>query len=116
LRVFYRLTTQAFREIKRKIDAGEEPYVARGDPEDYDEPPFLTEWQEADEGLRLQGQVCLTLSQRSFREFLKATLRQRRDYPNSKPKENANWFDNYKTWFWEEAAIDWGKAPISLNE
>jgi len=115
LQVFYQQTTDPFREIERKIDANEEPYVAHGNPEDYDEPPFLTEWQEADEGLRLQGQVCLALLQRSFREFLKATVRQHRDYPNSRPKEKGNWFENYKTWFREEAAIDWGEAPISLN-
>jgi hypothetical protein len=69
LQVFYQLTTEPFREIKMKIDANEEPFVARGNPKDYDEPPFLTEWQEADEGLRVQGQVCLTLLQRSFREY-----------------------------------------------
>lgn len=113
LRSFYHATTEPFRETKRKIDAHEEPFVANGDPEYYDEPPFLSEWGEADEGLKLQQQVCLTLLQRSFREFLDSTVHRHPDYPKSKPKKGS-WFDAYQAWFLNELSIDWQKAPVSL--
>jgi hypothetical protein len=104
LRTFYQLTTEPFSEIKRKIDAGEEPFVDRRNPEDYDEPAFLTEWQDADQGLKLQQQVCLNLLQRSFREFLDSTVQQCGGKPQ-KPKRGECWFDTYKAWFQHERAL-----------
>src|SRR5258708_2820470 len=110
LRSFYQLTTEPFRELKRKIDNHEEPFIDHGNREDYDgDPPFLTEWLEADEGLKLQQQVCLTVLQRSFKEFLDMTVRLHPDFPNNKPKEGGDWFENYKSWFLKEADIDWGQ-------
>jgi hypothetical protein len=114
LRVFYQLTTEPFGEIKRKIEASEEPFVARGEPRDYDEPPFLSEWLDADEGLKLQQQVCLNLLQRSLREFLDTTIRQCGGKP-TKPKKGESWFDTYKTWFRQEARIGWEGAPVPLS-
>jgi hypothetical protein len=114
LHAFYQLTTEPFREIKRKIEAGKEPFVDGRDPEDYDEPPFLSEWQDADQGLKLQQQVCLNLLQRSFREFLDTTVRQCGGKPQ-KSKKGENWFDTYKTWFHQERGITWEKAPVSLD-
>jgi len=119
LRDFYALTTKPFQEIKRKIDVREKPYIDHANSEDYDEPPFLSEWLDADAGLKLQQQVCLTLLQRSFKEFLDRTIRQHCDYPASgprKPKNGESWFDTYKAWFWEGAAIDWDKSPVSLGK
>lgn len=114
LRAFYQLTTEPFLEVKRKIEANEEPFVARGNPEDYSEPPFLSEWLEADEGLKLQQQICLSLLQRSLKEFLDRTIRDHRGKPR-KPKKGESWFDTYKAWFLEEAAIQWETAPVSLD-
>jgi len=116
LRSFYQLTTEPLREIMRKIEASEEPFVPNADPERYDQQPFLGEWFEAEEGLELQQQVCLTVLQRSFKEFLDGTVLQHRDYANNKPKvKNHNWFAAYKTWFLVEVAMDWDKAPVSLS-
>jgi hypothetical protein len=114
LRAFHLLTTGPFTEIKRKIDAGEEPFVDRRNPEDYDEPAFLVEWLEADEGLKLQQQVCLNLLQRSFREFLDMTVEQLEGKPQQH-KKGENWFDAYKTSFRERAGVDWEKAPGQLS-
>ena len=111
LRSFYQLTTEPFREIMKKIEVGEEPYVPN-DPED-DEQPFLGELREAEEGLELQGQVCLTVLQRSFKEFLDATLRQHRKYfkKNRKSKTGPKSKDWRETLF-GEVPIDWDKAPV----
>lgn len=116
LRDFYERTTHPFREIKRKIEVHEEPYIPYWSEEPDGEPPFLSEWMDANDGLRLQEQVCLNLLQRSFREFLDGTAKEHCDYPNSKPKEKGNWFENYQKWFYEECAIDWTHAPVSLSK
>ena len=114
LRAFYDLTTAPFTEIKRKIDDGEEPYVDRRNPEDCDEPLYLVHWLEADEGLKIQQQLCLNLLQRSLREFLDMTVEQRQGEP-VKRKKRENWFDAYKIWFLEEAGVNWEKAPVPLS-
>lgn len=49
---FYAQTTAPFREVKRKIEAHEDPYIPSSRADEYDEPPFLSEWLEADESLR----------------------------------------------------------------
>lgn len=49
IRYFYETACQPFRETMRKIEAGEEPFEP---PYSEDgEPPFLTEWLEADTAL-----------------------------------------------------------------
>lgn len=117
LRDFYEKTTHPFREIMRKIESHEEPYVPCWNGEEPDgDPPFLTDWLDAVDGLRLQEQVCLSLLQRSFREFLDDTAKEHCDYPNSKPNAKGNWFENYKKWFYEGCAIDWSQAPMSLSK
>lgn len=110
LRWFYEQSVMPFREIKRKIEGQEDPYIPAG--YECDEPPFLSEWQEADEALKLQGQVCLSLLQRSFREYLDSTVQR---HPKAQPARKGNWFANYKKWFLEEAAIDWDKSPVPLS-
>lgn len=116
---FYQLTTEPFREIMRKIEAGEEPFVPHDDPERYDEQPFLGEWFQAEEGLELQQQVCLTVLQRSFKEFLDATFRQHRRYLNkireskTGPK-STDWCDTYHPLL-RKAPIDWDQAPVPLT-
>ena len=111
LRDFYSKTTAPFLEIMRKIEEGEEPYTPVCHEDDV-EPPFLLEWSEANEALRLQQQVCLILLQRSLREFLDAVVRR---HPRSRPKRGGNWFQNYKGWFFDELNIDWAAAPADLN-
>ncbi len=64
-----------FRETKRKIEDGEDPFEPPPfDPEtatDFD-PPFLEEWQEADESLNIQGQAALKLVHGALHDYLKA--------------------------------------------
>jgi len=112
LQRFYALTTAPFIEIKYKIEANEEPYVFRGEPDDCDEPPYLTEWQDADEGYKLQQQLCLSLLQRSFREFLDAVVRKCGGNPK---KSGDGWFADYLLWLTQTFGFDWKTAPVSLD-
>jgi hypothetical protein len=118
LRSFFELTTQPFHEIKRRIDSNEAPYIFQGNLENCEEPPFLSEWIHANDGLKLQQQVCLTLLQRSFREFLDQTIGQLCDTRScNKPKlgKGKNWFEVYGEWFLNEAGIRWEDGPVPLD-
>lgn len=111
LRWFYEQSVRPFAEIKRKIEGQEDPYVPRAGYE-YDEPPFLPEWSDAEQALKLQGRVCLSLLQRSFREYLDSTVQR---HPKSQPERKGNWFANYKKCFLEATAIDWDKSPVPVS-
>src|ERR1700756_38673 len=113
-RQFYEETTGVFVEVKRKVEAEEEPYVPRGDPESYSEPPFLTEWIEADEKLRLQRQLCLSVLQRTLVEFMNSVIARHPNFPKNKP-DDRNWFKNYQRWFLDELRIDWTQSGADLK-
>ena len=90
----YGQASACFAETKRKIENSEDEFDYSGwDPESYDgEPPFLTEWQEADEAINLLGQACLSLVHSALKEYLDGCLFVAR---SGKPqrKGNESWFD-----------------------
>ncbi len=108
---FYEAASHPFSEVKRKIEADEEPFASPPfDPETVDsEPPFLTEWQEADESLNLVGQAALSLVQIAFREYLDAFITSSR---LDAPAGQGNWFERYSQFFSETYGIDWEKGPV----
>lgn len=112
---FYEAASATFREIKRKIDVGEYPYIpACFDPETADdEPPFLSEWQEAEESLDLLGQAALTLVQGSFREYLDWFLKLSQVKLSA---QGANWLERYKNEFRDTLSVDWNEGPVSFPE
>ena len=73
---FYDHSVLPFEEIKRKIEAKEEPYAyvyghAYGEYEPPQDPPFLDDWEHADFALDIIGETCLGLVQKAFHAFLK---------------------------------------------
>src|SRR5882757_1316218 len=113
LKRFYMSSTEPFREIKRKIEKNEDPFVPVYDgQEPSGDPPFLDEWQEANDFLRLQEQVCLVLFQRTFREFLDDTIK---EHTGTKPSSKGNWFAHYCDWFKSEFDIDWSQSSANLG-
>ena len=111
----YRQASACFTETKRKIENSEGEFDYSGwDPDSYDgEPPFLTEWQEADEALNLLGQACLSLVQSALKEYLDGCLFVTRA---GKPqrKGNESWFDAYQRFFNEQFGIDWTASPVHV--
>jgi hypothetical protein len=111
----YGQATACFVDTKRKIENSEGEFDYSGwDPESFDgEPPFLTEWQEADEALNLLGQACLSLVQSALKEYLDGCLFVARA---GKPqrKGNESWFDAYQRFFNEQFGIDWSASPVHL--
>jgi hypothetical protein len=108
---FFGLTTTPFAGIKCKIKAGDHPYKSSAMPDDSSEPPFVMEWLDADQAIRLQGQLCLSLLQRSLLEYLDETVKvSSRQAPNKKK----NWFENYKRWFLD-LGVDWTASGADLS-
>ena len=56
---FHQRAAAPFETIQRLINAGEEPYVSRGSPEDYDGPEYLEEYTEAEDALESAQQATM---------------------------------------------------------
>ena len=71
IRWFYATATEPFETIIRKIEAEEAPYVLECpyDEIDIDEPPFFSEWQEADTGLQMVGHTCISMLSEALRLY-----------------------------------------------
>ena len=95
----YAAVSQPFLEVKRKIQAGEDPFQPLSfDPEtatDF-EPPFLEEWQDATESLNLEGQAALKLVQAALREYLSSFIDL---YEIPLTAKRNNWIEKYKNHF-----------------
>jgi hypothetical protein len=59
VRRFYERASQEFLDTKHKIDCSEPPFN-RPPFDDSGEPPFLEEWQDADEAIEFLGQACVS--------------------------------------------------------
>lgn len=112
----YARASEPFREAKRKIEAGEEPFAPppwdSENPPDC-EPPFLEEWLEADESLNLEGQAALKLVVAAFHEYLEWYVRLDRGKVVAKGK---SWLKRYKKHFLDVYGIDFEWGPVPLDE
>lgn len=70
IRYFYETAAEPFCETIRKIESGETPFDDPPYSED-DEPPFLEEWTEADEGLGVLGRTCISMLSASLQLYFK---------------------------------------------
>lgn len=113
---FYQNCAAFFVERKRKIEAGEEPFV-QPDNED-GEPQFLAEWIEADESLQLLGLSCISMVATSFHLYLQTWERQI-GIPideSLKPRfKNGGWFRGYKAYFAERLGVRFEESECDLS-
>jgi hypothetical protein len=115
IRRFYEITSEPFVETKRKIDQHEEPF-SNFDVED-GEPPFLLEWEEADQSLNVLGKSCLCLLQNSFTNYLKAFIQHYAPVDENVTLENvgSNGLERYRRVFWGRFNIDWVTSPVDVD-
>ena len=114
---FHTGTTTSFQEVKRKIEAGEPPYVDTRHPDDQ-EPPFFEEWEKADAAMTITGAACLDLLQSTFHAFLSEYMRhigQEKLIPQLPKLRQKSWFGNYKVFFQEYLQIDWAASGADLD-
>jgi hypothetical protein len=112
----YAAASAPFRETKRKIDAGEDPF----EPPPFDaetatdfRPPFLEQWQEANESLNIEGQVAIDLVRAALREYLSSFINL---YGDPLTASGKNWLRLYRKHFLETHGIDWEEGPVPLDE
>ena len=112
----YTTASNPFRETKRKIEDGEAPFEPPPfDPDtatDFD-PPFLEEWQEADESLNIEGQAALKLVHSAFHDYLLWFVKLGGVELTAKGK---NWLERYKKHFHDVYGIDFEQGPVPLDD
>ena len=93
---FYDQASEPFCEIKRKIDAGEEPFFPRYAPGDYDEPGHLSEWIDADDSLRILGQYGLNLVAKAIQDYMRELITREVGAPTLTKLKGNGWFEKYE--------------------
>jgi hypothetical protein len=125
IRKFYEQASFGFVETKRKIEAYEAPF----DNPSYDEsgePPYLQEWQDADESLDFLGQSCICHLAASVKLYLEEA-RQRLEgaWPtwsgklvvpplDTKVLKEHGYFQAYRKWC-EQLGIDMARSGADLG-
>ena len=114
IRQFYDAASLPFCERKRKIKAGEPPFVP---PYSEDgEPPFLTEWMEADESLQVLGYSCMSMLAAALHLYLQ-TLERELGQPvgdSFKSEFKKGWLNGYTAYFSDRFGIEFAKAPVDV--
>lgn len=115
IRQFYDAASVPFLERKRKIKAGEEPYVPPYS--DYGEPPFITEWIEADESLQVLGYSCISMLAAAFHLYLKTWAAELciAVGDSYKTEFSKGWFNGYRAYFSAQFGIQFEKSPADLS-
>ena len=110
---FYDATAGPLEARKSKIDLGEEPFAPRRSPEDYDEPEYLSEWQEADEFIRVLGQSALGLLQKALQDYLRSFLK--REGLTLKNQKGSSWLNCCKL-LESKTNFKWEDAPVKFEQ
>jgi hypothetical protein len=115
IRQYYEHAALPFHEIMRRIDAREEPYVP---PYSEDgEPPFLSEWLDANELLDVTGRCCISMLSAALQLYFKTWERKLRlscgrDFSAAFKKDGL--VGGYQACLAERVGIDWRCCPADL--
>jgi hypothetical protein len=116
LRHFYNVASAPFVETKDKIKRGEtpfEPHFAKYE----DEPPFTTEWIEAEECLKVLGRVCVSMLSASLKLYLagwRDQLAIELSESDKKILKKHGPFRGHKWIFGEKLGIQWADCPADF--
>jgi hypothetical protein len=119
LRRFYKQALFPFLEAKRKIREHEEPF---NDPpfDDSGDPPYLKEWEEADEAIEVLGQACVSFLSGSLKLFLNESEQEFRKFYGPLPEKDASTFKRhgsvtgYQHWF-ASVGINMEDSRVDIN-
>jgi len=119
IRQLYDTASAPFLERKRKIEAGEDPFVPPYSEED-GEPAFLAEWIEADDSLHVLAYSCISMLEAALHLYLKTWERQFGVPANDsfKAEFKKGWLNGYKAYFAHHASIHFndGQADLKVLE
>jgi len=111
----YSNSSAPFIERKRKIEAGEEPFVPPYSEDS--EPPFLSEWLEADESLQVIGRTCVSMLSASLHLYFK-TWEHQLGIPAAasyKAEFKKGWLNGYKAYFQGQFGVVFEGSPCNLS-
>lgn len=122
---FYEKALSPFVETKRLIEEQKPPY----EPEysESDEPPFLSEWLDADQGVDVLGIQCASLLCSTLKLFLEESLKNvfRRNAHKItktiktesayKTEFKKGWLNGYRELFGKEFNLDWHTSGVNLT-
>ena len=110
---FYRKAIIGFLEIISAIENEEEPYVPPYSEDS--EPPFLTEWMEAQTGLNSVGYAALSMLSASLKLYLEEwTVRIENPQEKYNRKHNRGWFYAYKR-ILQDKGVAFETCPANLE-
>ncbi len=110
---FYKNTSVPFIEIKHKIESEEEPYIPQNLCQE--EPEYLKEWKDAEEGLHTVGYTCLSMLSSALHSYLKQSIG---NIKNTSVDENVfkkGWFNGYKKLLESEFEIHMVNSGVDLE-
>jgi len=116
IRQFYDAASVPFAESKRKIEAGEPPFVPPNSEDE--EPPFLDEWTDADDSLCILGYACVSMLATAFHLLLKEWETQLGVPVDDSLRplfKKEGWLKGYAAHFNRVAGIHFGEAPAELS-
>jgi hypothetical protein len=116
LRQLYSTSCAPYIELKRAIEAEEEPYT----PKYYDdsgEPQYLNEWLEADESIQVLGRACISMLASALHLYFKEWHRiiGMPVDESLKPYFKKSWLEGYKAYFEKYANVPFNKCSVSLT-
>lgn len=124
IRYFYKTSAEAFVTIKRKIEDHEDPYIP-GYSED-GEPPFTTEWLEADLAVDVVGQACVSMLATALNLYCREWVDRlygrydltrvgigRPEHDNRARKQG--WINAYRSYFDEKLKIHWEASGTDIG-
>lgn len=117
IRQFYGSASFTFIERKRKIEAREEPFIPRYS--ENGEPPFLDEWQEADESLHILAYSCVSMLASALHLFLEAWVGQSgvpiADSLQKSEFKKRGWLSVYDAHFTAQFGVAFKNGPADLK-
>jgi hypothetical protein len=119
IRHFYERASRPFVETKQRIEAQEPPFDD-APFDDSGEPPFLEEWQDADEAVEFLGQACVSFLATSVKLYLRESEGEFRrrwgrlfEFPSVTVGEPGV-ITAYEEWF-REFGIDFRDSQLDVN-
>lgn len=111
IRTFYEGASAPFVETKRRIEAMEPPFVPPYGEDD--EPPFMSEWFEADAALEVLGRTGVSMLSDGLKLYFLAWEREL-GLTCRKPRA-AFRISDYKACLTAASGVDWNQAPFDLD-
>lgn len=109
---FYDQASEPFREIKRKIDGREEPFLPRYAPGDHDGPEYLSEWIDADDSLRVLGQCSLNLVAKAIQDYMREFITREVGASKLASLRGNGWFEKYEGFLVKAMGFKWDLCPV----